>query len=389
VRFTDGCAVAAPIEQSMLRAFRSDDLTVEEGLRWLWLASATAADLWDDESWSILSAHHVNMARASGALSELPLALNSRAVVHVFAGEFDAAGSVVQELNAVQQATGTNLAPYGALGLAAWRGREQEADDLIEATVGDVVSRGEGIGVTITQWAKALLLNGLGKFQEAVLAARQAAEDPRELAAANWGLSELVEAAARSHDREVASNALRQLADRTRASGTDWALGVEARSRALLDEAGGAESLYREAIDRLERTRVQVELARARLLYGEWLRRQRRRLEARDQLRTAHEMFTTMSAEAFAGRAARELLATGERARKRSVETREDLTAQELQVARLARDGLSNPEIGTRLFISPRTVEYHLHKVFTKLQIASRIELKEALPSERQTALVS
>jgi DNA-binding CsgD family transcriptional regulator len=389
VLFTDGYEVATPLQQRALRAFRDDDLTVEEGLRWLWLASAVAADVWDYESWSVLSARHEQMARASGALSELPLALNSRAVVLLFAGELDAVASVLQELNAVQQATGMNLAPYGALGLAAWRGREPEAGDLIEAAMGDVVSRGEGVGVTITQWSKALLLNGLGRFPEAVVAARQAAEQPHELASANWGLIELVEAAARSGQPELAADAFARLEVMTNAAGTDWALGIEARSRALLNEGEAAERLYREAIDRLSRTRVRAELVRAHLLFGEWLRRERRRLDAREQLRTAHEMFVGMGVEAFAGRAERELLATGERARKRTVETREDLTAQELQVARLARDGLSNPEIGTRLFISPRTVEYHLHKVFTKLQIGSRIGLKEALPSGRQTALLS
>ena len=382
VLFTDGYEVATPLQQRALRAFRDDDLTVEEGLRWLWLASAVAADVWDYESWSLLSARHEQMARASGALSELPLALNSRAVVQLFAGELDAVASVLQELNAVQQATGMNLAPYGALGLAAWRGREPEARDLIEAAMGDVVSRGEGVGVTTTQWSTALLLNGLGRFPEAVVAARQAAEQPHELASANWGLSELVEAAARSGQPELAAGAFARLEVMTNAAGTDWALGIEARSRALLNEGEAAECLYREAIERLSRTRVRAELGRAHLLFGEWLRRERRRLDAREQLRTAHEMFIGMGVEAFAGRAERELLATGERARKRTVETREDLTAQEAQIARLACDGLSNPEIGARLFISPRTVEYHLHKVFTKLGISSRHELGRALSTE-------
>jgi DNA-binding CsgD family transcriptional regulator len=389
VLFTDGYEVATPLQQRALRAFRDDDLTVEEGLRWLWLASAVAADVWDYESWSVLSARYEQMARASGALSELPLALNTRAAAQLFAGELDAVASVLQELNAVQQATRMNLAPYGALALAAWRGREPEARDLIEAAMGDVVSRGEGVGVTNTQWSKALLLNGLGRFPEAVVAARQAVEQPHELALANWGLSELVEAAARSGQPELAAGAFARLEVMTNAAGTDWALGVEARSRALLNEGEAAERLYREAIDRLSRTRVRAELGRAHLLFGEWLRRERRRVDARDQLRTAQEMFAGMGAEAFAERAERELLATGERARKRTVETREDLTAQEAQIARLARDGQSNPEIGARLFISPKTVEYHLHKVFAKLQIGSRMELKEALPSERQTALLS
>jgi DNA-binding CsgD family transcriptional regulator len=273
------------------------------------------------------------------------------------------------------------------VGLAAWRGREGEAGDLIEASMREVVPRGEGIGVTVTQWASALLSNGLGKYQDALVAARQAGEHPQELGVANWGLTELVEAAARSGVTELAADALERLSAMTRASGTDWALGIEARSGALLNEGDAAERLYLEALDRLGRTSIRVELARAHLLYGEWLRRERRRLDAREQLRAAHEMFTAMGLEAFAGRAARELLATGERARKRSVKTREELTAQEAQIARLARDGLSNPEIGARLFISPRTVEYHLHRVFSKLGISSRNQLERAFPREPTPSL--
>jgi DNA-binding CsgD family transcriptional regulator len=385
VLFTDGYEAATPLQQRALRAFRDDDLTVEEGLRWLWLASAVAADVWDYESWSVLSARHEQMARASGALSELPLALNSRAVVHLFAGELDAVASVLQELNAVQQATGMDLAPYGELGLAAWRGRELEARDRIEAAMGDVVSRGEGVGVTNTQWSKALLLNGLGRFAEAVVAARQAAEQPHELASANWGLSELVEAAARSEQPELAADAFARLEVMTDAAGTDWALGTQARAHALLTDGGAAERLYREAIERFGRTRQRAELARSRLLYGEWLRRSRRRVDAREQLRAAHELFAGIRAEAFAERARRELLATGETVRRRTSETRDVLTSQETQIARLAAEGVTNPEIGARLFISPRTVEYHLHKVFGKLNVSSRRELAEALPLEAAT----
>jgi DNA-binding CsgD family transcriptional regulator len=389
VLFTDGYPAAMPLSKRALQAFCSEDITVEEGLRWLWLASVTAADLWDDESWYVLSNRHVKIAREAGALSELPLALNSRVYVHMFAGELAAAASLVEEVQAVREATGSNLAAYGALGLAAWRGREGEAGDLIEASMREVVPRGEGIGVTVTQWASALLYNGLGQYQDALVAARQAGEHPQELGVANWGLTELVEAAARSGVTELAADALERLSAMTRASGTDWALGIEARSGALLNEGDAAERLYLEAIERLGRTHVRVELGRAHLVYGEWLRRERRRVHAREQLRTAHEMFTGMGAEAFADRAARELLATGERARKRTVETREDLTAQEAQVARLARDGLSNPEIGARLFISPRTVEYHLHKVFSKLNISSRNQLDRALPAQPNVALSS
>ena len=381
VLLTDGYAAATPIRQRAVRAFRSDDLTVEEGLRWLWLASSDAAELWDDEGWAVLSARHVDMARAVGALSVLPLTLHSRAVAHVLAGELDDAASLVAELDAVQQATGTALAPYAALALAAWRGHEQQVVDLIEATLDEVVARGEGIGVLITQWARAVLANGLGRYDEAVLAAREAAEHPNDPAPASWGLSELVEAAARSGRPELAADAFARLEAITRAGGTDWALGVQARAHALLNDGDAAERLYREAIERLGRTRLRGELARARLLYGEWLRRTGRRVDAREQLRAAYELLASIGAQAFAERARRELLATGETIRKRTAETRDALTPQEAQIARLAAEGETNPEIGVRLFISPRTVEYHLRKVFTKLGVSSRKELRGAFAS--------
>jgi DNA-binding CsgD family transcriptional regulator len=376
--FTDGYAAAAPIRQRAVRAFRRDHLTVEEGLRWLWLASSEAAELWDEESWAVLSARHVDMARASGALSVLPLTLHSRAVAHVLAGELDAAASLVAELDAVQQATGTTLAPYAAMVLAAWRGREQEFGDLIEATLDEVVARGEAVGVLIAQWTRAVLANGLGRYDEAMLAAREAAEHPHTPAPATWGLSELVEAAARSGRPELAADAFARLEPITRAGGTDWALGVQARAHALLRDGDAAERLYSEAIERLGRTRLRGELARARLLYGEWLRRSGRRVDAREQLRAAYEVFAGIGAEGFAERARRELLATGETVRRLTSETRDALTPQEAQIARLAAEGETNPEIGARLFISPRTVEYHLRKVFTKLGVSSRKELRGA-----------
>jgi DNA-binding CsgD family transcriptional regulator len=382
VLLTDGYVAALPIRQRALRAFRSTDLTVEEGLRWLWLASSDAAELWDDESWSILVARHVDMARAAGALSVLPLTLHSQAVAHVLAGELDAAAALLAEVDAVEQATGMALAPYAALALAAWRGHEREVNDLIEARLGDVVARGEGIGVLITQWARAVLANGLGRYDEAVLAAREAADHPHDPGPASWGLSELVEAATRSDQLKLATDAFARLEEITRAAGTDWALGIQARARALLSEADAAHGLYRDAVERLGQTRLTGELARAHLLYGEWLRRENRRVDAREQLRTADDMFSSIGADAFAERARRELRATGETARKRTDETRGVLTPQEAQIARLAHDGLSNPEIGAQLFISPRTVQYHLHKVFRKLEITSRNQLAR-LPASR------
>ena len=330
---------------------------------------------------------HIELAREVGALSEVPLALSSRTFLHLFAGELTAAASMVEEVRAAKEATGSNLAPYGALGLAALRGREPEAAALIEATKKDVTSRGEGIGITVTEWAKAVLHNGLGRYHNAVAAAQQASEYPGDPGgASHWAVVELIEASARTGKSQIAADAYRRLREMTRASGTDWALGVQARSHALLSEGAPAEQLYHEAITRLGRTRVRVELARAHLVYGEWLRRKNRRIEARTQLRTAHEMLVTMGVEAFAQRAGRELLATGETARKRTVETRDELTAQEAQIARLARNGLSNPEIGTRLFISPRTVQYHLRKIFTKLGISTRSQLDRVLPSDPDTS---
>jgi ATP/maltotriose-dependent transcriptional regulator MalT len=272
------------------------------------------------------------------------------------------------------------MPPYGALVVAAWRGREADAARKIETILEEVAPRGEGLAFTLGHWARAVLYNGLGRYTEAMAAAERASEHAEDLAFYNWGLVELIEAANRSGSPEHATAALERLADIARASGTDWALGVEARSRALLSDGDIAERLYLEALERLARTRMRVELARAHLLYGEWLRRERRRVDARDQLRTALEMFTSMGTEAFAGRAERELLATGERVSRRSVETQDELTAQEAQIARLAGDGLSNTDIGGRLFISQHTVAYHLRKVFSKLGISSRNQLHGVLP---------
>jgi DNA-binding CsgD family transcriptional regulator len=280
----------------------------------------------------------------------------------------------------VQQATGTTLPPYAALVLAVWRGREQEVADLIEARLGgEAIARGEGVAVLVAQWARALLANGLGRYDEAVLAAQEAADHPHAPAPAHWGLSELVEAAVRSERPELATDAFARLEAVTRAGGTDWALGIQARAHALVSDGDAADRLYREAIERLGRTGLRGELARARLLYGEWLRREQRRVDAREQLRAAHELLAGIGADAFAERARRELLATGESVRKRAPDTRDSLTPQEAQIARLAADGQTNPEIGARLFISPRTVEYHLRKVFPKLDISSRKELRKAL----------
>jgi DNA-binding CsgD family transcriptional regulator len=383
---TEGHGHAAPTLKRALSAFSSEHISTEEALRWLWLACPAAQILWDEEGWDLFSTRLVQLARAAGALGVLPIALSQRAGMHLFEGDFAAAASLIEEAGAIAEATRSQLPPYAPVALAAFRGRERQASELIETGTSDLVRRGEGVGLTFVQWATAVLYNGLGRYEDALAAAQRAGEDPHELVFSMWAAVELIEAATRSGVPEQAAAAVGRLLDSARASGSDWALGIEARSRALLSDGEAAERLYREAIDRLGRTRVRVELARAHLLYGEWLRRERRRVDAREQLRTAHEMFLTMGAEGFAERTEHELLATGETARKRTVETSSQLTAQEAQVARLAREGLSNPEIGGRLFISPRTVQYHLRKVFTKLGINSRMQLDRVLPSDPNVA---
>jgi len=382
VMITEGHAAAAPLLKRAVDAFRTGDGAANGGFRWLWLAEAAAIELWDHDAWQELAVRELHLVREAGALTVLPLALSANIVAQLFAGELAAAASSIDEVNVAAEATGSRLAPYGSLVLAACRGREPDLSALIEATLKEVVARGEGIAVSTTQWARALLHNGLSQYESALAAAREVLEPPKRLdATVNWVLPELVEAAARSGHMDVARDALAQLSPMTRASGTNWALGLEARSRALLSEHDAAERLYREAIERLGRTRVRGDRARAHLLYGEWLRREGRRVDAREQLRTAHRMFTDIGMEAFGDRAGREVLATGGALRKRRTETRDELTAQESQIARLARDGLSNPEIGTRLFLSPRTVEWHLRKVFAKLGIRSRRGLADALPA--------
>lgn len=384
--FGEGYRAGLPLLRRALGAF-GQQMSAEEELRWLWLACIAALHLWDDGRWDVLSRRHVELTRDVGALGELPLALSSRVFLLLFAGELTEAASLIEQVQAATEATGSNLAPYAALGLAVLRGQESQAAALIGATARDVAQRGEGIGVTLTNWANAVLYNGLGRYDRALAAAEQGSKDPDELGLAAWSMVELVEAAARTGQPERAAGALRFLAEITSAAGTDWALGIQARSRALLGEGDSAEELYLDATQRLGRTRIRTELARAHLVYGEWLRRRSRRVDARAQLRTAYEMFVAMRAEAFGERARRELLATGETVRRRTVDTYDGLTAQEKQIARRARDGHSNSEIGAELFLSPRTVEWHLGKIFTKLGISSRRQLRQALPDLGQAAL--
>jgi DNA-binding CsgD family transcriptional regulator len=380
---TEGLPAGAATLKHGLNAFRRGPLSKEQEIHWLQLACRMAVDLWDDEAWDVLATRHVRLARDAGALSELPIALNTQIGVHLNAGELAAAAALVEEVDVVTEAIGSHIAPYGALGLAALKGRDTAAVELFDNSVKEVMRRGEGVGLSAIHWARAQLHNSQGRYEVALVAAEQATEYPREQLFSVWGLVELIEAAARSGMAERAGDALQRLSEGTRASGSDWAMGIEARSRALLSDGDAAEGLYREAIDRLGRTRVRVALARAHLLYGEWLRRENRRIDAREQLRTAHQMFASMGADGFAERAARELLATGEQVRKRTPQTAPQLTARESQIAQLAVDGLSNPEIAAQLFMSRRTVEYHLHKIFAKLAITSRNQLHRVLATSR------
>jgi DNA-binding CsgD family transcriptional regulator len=380
--YNGGYAAGLPIVREALTAF-GRGMSADEELRWLWLACVAALHTWDDDRWEQLSARFAQLARDAGSLSELPFALNARAFRLLFSGDLAGAAVLADEVQAVAAVTGTSRTRYALLGLSALRGDESAALAMIEATTRDGAARGEGIVITIAGWAEAVLGNGLGRYQQAVTAAQQATSYDGDLGTSNWAVVELVEAAARAGDSDIAASALARLAAMTGASGTDWALGIEARCRALLSDGQAAERLYRQAVERLTRTRVRPDLARAHLLYGEWLRRQRRRTEARGQLRTALGMFEAMGMQAFADRARRELRATGETARKRSTVAGDaELTAHEVQIARLARDGLTNPEIGARLFLSPRTVQYHLGNVFAKLGISSRSQLGSFLPDD-------
>ena len=378
VYYTQGYAAALPLLRQALAA-AGTGTSADEEPHWLWLACVAAYHVWDDERWELLSRRYIRQVRQIGALAELPLALDRRARPLLFAGELTAAAALLDETRTVENAIGSTPWPYGALSLAAFRGQEASAAVLIETIMRDVTRRGEGLGITAAEWANAVLSNGLGRYEAALAAAQRATAYHGDLGFSNWALVELVEAAARSGMTEAAADAYHRLTAMTSPAGTDWALGLAARSRALLTEDDEADTCHREAITRLGRTRLRVDLARAHLLYGEWLRRQNRRADAREQLRTAYQMLTAMGVGGFAERARRELTATGETVRTRSVETVTTLTAQEALIARLARDGRTNPEIGAQLFLSARTVQYHLRKVFTKLGIGSRRELYKAL----------
>jgi DNA-binding CsgD family transcriptional regulator len=377
--FTEGRETGVPVLAEATAAFADPEVPVEEVLRWGWLGVVAAAIVWDFEACMAIATRQVEVARTAGALAVLTVGVNVLAQVAAMAGDLAVAASSITEARAVTEATGTHIAPYGTLVHAALKGREDEAFPLIAATVEGAVAEGQGTAVQYARWAASVVLNGLGRYEEALAAAVDASEDTPQFWIAAWALSERVEAAVRSGDAEHAALASRRLTGQTAGADSGWARGLEVRARALLSEGPTAENCYLEAIKQLTASRVRPELARAHLLYGEWLRREGRRTDARPQLRKAHDLCTGIGMEAFAERARRELLATGETVRRRNVEHHDELTQQERQIALMARDGLSNPEVGSRLFLSPRTVEWHLRKVFAKLDVTSRKELRTAL----------
>ncbi|MFB4315020.1 AAA family ATPase [Actinomadura sp. 21ATH] len=385
--YTEDTVAAAPALRRALDAVMSDATGPAERLRWSWVVNFFAMALWDDAACRELDRYFLGLVRDSGALALLPQVLSNSTMISLFAGDLAAAETAHEEAKAhavaadVWTSGGALVQLGGALGLAGWRGNEEETEHLAEVIAKEGAVRGEGRTLAVCDWVRSVLYNGLGQYGMALEAVLRSGVDEGSPTGCNvhWAPMELIEAAARTGRHDLASRALERFALSARSGGTDWGLGLEARCRALLAEGEEADRLYRESIDRLGRTSMRVDLARAHLLYGEWLRRERHRVKAREHLRTAFDLFTGIGMAAFADRAARELQATGETARRRDVEAAEQLTPQEAQIARLARTGLTNKEIAARLYVSPRTVEYHLHKVFTKLGVTSRHQLEDPL----------
>jgi DNA-binding CsgD family transcriptional regulator len=378
-RFVDDPATSAAPIRDALHVLRHHVVEGDDGsLRWLWLAWLLAGDSWDDDTWEQLAERAVIAARETGALGVLPLALTYRASNHLHAGEFVLAGTLLDESHTLAEAVGAPPLKAVTLLYSAWRGDEASTVDLMAWGMDNAITRGEGRAIGGAGWVMAVLYNGLGRYREALAASRRACEFD-DLGICGFALIELIEAAVHCGEVDVATVALTQLEERTMASGTDWALGVLARSRALLASASDADALYRESIERLGRTRIAVHMCRSQLAYGEWLRRNGRRRDARVQLRSALKSFRAMGAEAFSQRADRELRATGESLRERATTSPDGLTPQESHIARLASLGRTNVEIGSELFISARTVEYHLSKVYPKLGVSSRRGLRGAL----------
>jgi DNA-binding CsgD family transcriptional regulator len=391
-RLAKGYAAAAPSLSRALDLTLAVDSGTDGGAEhWLWLtggravANAVALDLWDFEAWHTLGARQVQAARDTGALAQLQFALYSLATSQLVAGELATAARLIDEVQLIDDVIGSQPLAYTGMSLAAWRGEEARAQELIEATKQNIATRGLGMVINIADCASAVLYNGLGRYGAARDAARRAFERD-QLGIGPFAVPELAESAFRTGEAALLADVLKWLSERTRANPTDWVLGTEATVQAMLTEGDDADCLYRESISRLARTPVRSQLARAHLLYGEWLRRERRRADAREQLHIAHDMLATMGIQAFAGQARRELAAAGGGDRKRATETTAELTVQERRVAQLARDGLSNAEIGAQVFISARTVQYHLAKTFTKLGISSRSQLGHVLPANPDTA---
>jgi DNA-binding CsgD family transcriptional regulator len=376
----EGRTAGVPVLQQAVVGFAGEQASNEEALKWGWLAMIAANLVYDYDSCLAVASRNVQLARETGALAVLAIALQPLSQAVAFAGDYAEAAQLVEEADAVSNATGAVVLRHGALYLTAHQGSHSDLAPIAGQTLRQATQSGQGNVVQFVSLANAVVANGERRFSDAVAPAKDASEDMPELVVAMWALGELVEAAARCGETETARDAVERLAARNVVGGNDWGLGLEARARALVAEGPEAEEYYQEAIARLKRTPLRPELGRAHLVYGEWLRRQRRRVDARAQLRAAHQLLSDVGMSQFAERARLELLATGERVRKRGDETRDELTAQERQIARLARDGLSNPEIGGRLFLSPRTVEWHLRKVYSKLGISSRRELSANLP---------
>jgi len=363
----EGRAAAAPKLRRVLSLVAEGEIATAEALRWGWMATIAPRMLWDLENWQAVNDRLRQTAQEAGLLVHLPIYLHSLGSVAVWRGDFAMAGSLIAEADAIAEATGARLIRSAPVMLAAWRGQEAQGSALIDVEARNTSAVGQGFGIQYCQWVGGVLYNGLGRYEKALGEAQQAREEAPELWTSACALVEVVEAAARTGKTRVAGAALERLGEAAIIGDSDWGLGVLARSRALVSERDDAEASYREGIERLSRTQLRPELARGHLIYGEWLRRENRRVDARVQLRVAHDLFTSIGMEGFAERARGELQATGEHVRAHTVETRDDLTAQERQIAELARDGLTNPEIGARLFLSPRTVEWHLRHVFTQL----------------------
>jgi DNA-binding CsgD family transcriptional regulator len=381
---TDGRAVAAAALQEAATVLL--DISVDDVLKWGWVATGAAGAIWDDDAMRAMYARQARVVREAGSLTDLPYHLASLCLITSWSGEFQAATVLIAEADTVSKAIGSPMPPYAQLRLLSLQGREAEATQIIGPTITTSIAAGFGMGVIAANWAAAVLYNGLARYPEA-LRAIESSGDFSDPTISTWVLPELVEAAVRVGDSEVALDALARLVKETQPFGTPFAQGIEARTRALVADGAVADDLYRQAIDKLGRTGLRPELARAHLVYGEWLRRERRRLDAREQLRTAYEIFVAIGMEGFAERARRELIATGETVRRRTVSPAADveLTAQERQIAQMVRDGFTNPEVAARLFLSPRTVEWHLRKVFAKLGVTSRRQLRDVLPKTAET----